>query len=141
MQKADVAAEMDLLREVSESLAPSRLGSSRCRALYEHCCLLVREGQPPTFERLMIRLEDAALKNLLVELDEGSQNRTYCKQPHAVQQELRDIVARFHQRDADWQQGRAAALLREGQVAEDQAQQILQQIIEQRRIVEHQRAR
>jgi hypothetical protein len=141
MQKADVAAEMDLLREVSESLAPSRLGSSRCRALYEHCCLLVREGQPPTFERLMIRLEDAALKNLLVELDEGSQNRTYCKQAHAVQQELRDIVARFHQRDADWQQGRAAALLREGQVAEDQAQQILQQIIEQRRIVEHQRAR
>ncbi len=54
-------------------------------------------------------------------------------------------IARYRralqQRDADWQQGRAAALLREGQVAEDQAQQILQQIIEQRRFVEHRRAR
>ena len=88
----------------------------------------------------MLELEDAALKNLLVELDEASQNRTYRKQADAIQQELRDIIARFHQRDADWQQGRAAALLREG-VADDQAQQILQQIIEQRRFVEHQRAR
>ncbi len=146
VQKADIVQELDLLREVSASLAPGQLGSPRCRALYEHCCLLVQEGQPPTFERLMIRLEDAALKNLLVELDEASQNRTYRKQADAVQQELRDIMARFHQRDADWQQGREAARLREGQVPEDESGHVVLDIIKQqqanpRHFVEHQRAR
>ena len=138
---ADCIQDIDALREAIADLPPGQIASPNCRALYEHCCGLVEAGQPPTFQRLMIQVEEAALKNLLVELDDAGQNRPYRQQPDAITQELHAIVARFRQRDADWQQGRAAALLREGQVAEDQAQQILQQIIEQRRFVEQRRAR
>ena len=126
-----IAAEM--IDEVRATLAPDQFASPPCRAIFSACCTLSDRGEQPTFKRLMLEIDDPRVKSFLVELDEEGQKRSYSKQPQDVQQELRDILASFRHRHAEQQQGRDTALLKERRIEDDQAQQILVQIIEQQR--------
>ena len=49
--------------------------SPACRRIYETCLRLLEAGVPPEFDRLMLELDEPALKNLLIELDESEQSK------------------------------------------------------------------
>ncbi len=61
----------DLLDEIRGLVRAQQLTLGPCRRLYETICRLADEGNPATFERLMLEFDSPAMKAFLVELDES----------------------------------------------------------------------
>lgn len=70
-----LVAHPELWPNVRAALEPDQLATGPGRPLCEACFSLLDDGQAPTFERLMLALEDPASKSLLVELDERWRER------------------------------------------------------------------
>jgi DNA primase len=68
-----VVSEPQFLSQVRAELTPAEIRSPRLRAVYVRCCELADRGQEPNLDRLLLEIDDAQLKTLLVELDEGRQ--------------------------------------------------------------------
>lgn len=68
-----VIAEPQFLSRVREELAPAEIRSPRERAVYLACCRLADRGEEPNLERLLLEIEDAQLKTLLIELADSHQ--------------------------------------------------------------------
>lgn len=68
-----VVSEPQLLDRVRLELGPDEMRSPRLRALYHLCCDMSDAGEEPNLDRLLLEIEDAQLKTLLVELDESRQ--------------------------------------------------------------------
>jgi DNA primase len=86
----------ECLEEVRREISPADFRCPRRRQLFATCCSLADAGEWPTYERLMLELEDPDLKGLLVLLDEqrqaiGSADRS---------KELRDLLRAFREQQA-----------------------------------------
>ena len=68
-----VIAEPQFLGRVREELAPAEIRSPRERAVFLACCRLADRGEEPNLERLLLEIEDAQLKTLLIELADSHQ--------------------------------------------------------------------
>jgi DNA primase len=68
-----VIAEPQFLSQVRQELAPAEIRSPRERAVYLACCRLADRGEEPNLERLLLEIEDAQLKTLLIELADSHQ--------------------------------------------------------------------
>ena len=68
-----VVSAPELLDRVRAELGPEEIRSPRLRALYYRCCDMADLGEEPNLDRLLLEIEDAQLKTLLVELDESRQ--------------------------------------------------------------------
>lgn len=68
-----VVTAPQFLGQVRAELKPADIRSPRLRAVYVRCCELADSGQEPNLDRLLLEIEDAQLKTLLVELDESRQ--------------------------------------------------------------------
>ena len=66
-------AEPQLLGQLREELAPAEIRSPRERAVYLACCRLADRGLEPNLDRLLLEIEDAQLKTLLIELADSHQ--------------------------------------------------------------------
>jgi DNA primase len=112
--------------QFAEQIEAAWLGAGLGRAVYDATCGLVAEGVTPDFERLMLCLDDPAVKNLLVELDECAT----AKGLHEVEAAplVEKLIQRF--RDKETQQRRPAELvaLRQKQLDEDQTIALLERI-------------
>ncbi len=100
--------------EARVTIGAEQVASPACRSMYEMCCRLADEGVAPTFERLMLELDDPAMKNLLVELDETGAAKNIAD-PAAL---LAELAGSFRRRDANRNLARTASLLREGRSSE-----------------------
>ena len=55
---------------IAEQLPPAVWRCSRRRAVFSVCCRLTAAGVPPTVDRLLLEIDDAQLKTLIIELDD-----------------------------------------------------------------------
>jgi hypothetical protein len=67
--------EPEAVSRAAESIAAEELADAGCRAIYEKCVALCANSTLPDFDRLMLEIEDAELRVLLVRLFEGGQRR------------------------------------------------------------------
>ena len=70
-----VLASPQLVAQVEMRHPPVRWRCPRRRAVFAACCRLVAAGFEPSVERLLLEIDDAQLKTLIVELDELGQLR------------------------------------------------------------------
>jgi len=110
----------DKFAEVRRALAPEQFRSPECRAIFSACCTVNEGGRPPSFDRVMLAIDDPHIQNVLVGLDEQGQNRTYSKQSQDVEALLAEILASFRGRQTAW----------DNQIPEDQAQDAILRLIE-----------
>lgn len=98
------------IAEVREAIRAEQVASPACRSVYELCCRLDDGGLTPTFERLMLEIDDPALKSLLVEFDESGSVKKIAD-PAAL---LAEIAGSFRRREASRDLARTASMVREG---------------------------
>jgi len=114
---------------VREKLAPEGIGSAAGREIYEAMCRLSDRGESPTFERLLLDLDDPGLKSLLVELDEQGQAKGF-EDPEDRLQKLIEVLRR---REAEKLHRAQTSALREGTLPEEEAARVVSRIVQQRR--------
>ena len=68
-----VIAEPQLLDQVRAEIAAEDFRSPRERAVYRCCCQLADRGREPNLDRLLLEIEDAQLKTLVIELADSHQ--------------------------------------------------------------------
>lgn len=100
----------DRVEDIRAAIRPEQVASPACRTVYEHICRLADAGAMPTFERLMLELDDPALKSLLVEFDESGSAKKIAD-PVAL---LAEIVGSFRRREAARDLALAVSKVREG---------------------------
>ena len=95
-------AEPEAVARAAEAIPPAELTDAGCRAIYEKCTALSAASVLPDFERLMLELEDAELRGLLVRLDEAAQRRVEGGVDLAahVPELLESFARRRHDRDS-----------------------------------------
>jgi DNA primase len=108
-------------------VAPAELRCAKLRAIYAKCNELFQLGILPSFERLLLEIDDGELKTVLVELDEAH----HAKGLTDRSQELNELLAAFRQaREQRSQAQRTDALRAAG---EKEALDTLRDIIERKR--------
>jgi hypothetical protein len=112
-----------------QEVPPEHVANAACRAIYETCVRLADEGIEPTFDRLMLEIDEAAVKSLLVELDENGRAKGI-RNPEAV---FDALLKRYQQREFSKRSPLTAGA--SGQSRLDEAEQLalLQQIVQQKR--------
>ncbi len=100
----------DRVPEIREAIPPDQVAHPACRTVYELICRLDQAGTTPTFSRLMLELDDPALKSLLVEFDESGSAKKIAD-PAAL---LAEIVGSFRRREAARDLALAVSRVREG---------------------------
>jgi DNA primase len=124
----------DLVGEVAQVVTPDDFASPICREVFVASQRQWEAGQPPTFEQLMLQLEEPAIRSWLVELDDAGRQKRQGKCRADLEQELGDVLSTLRRRRAKQDSKRAAALLRQGQLPEDRGAQVLDRIIQQQRL-------
>ena len=119
----------DRLGAVRPAIRPEQLTSAPCRAIYETCCRLADGGLLPSFDRLLLELDDPALKSLIVELDEsGSAKKTADPGPL-----LEELIRSFQKQETIKQHPAKTGLLREKRLDEGQELAVLREIVQEER--------
>ena len=81
------------MAEAQAQVAPEELRCLKVRAIYAKCRELCQAGILPTFDRLLLEIDDGELKTVLVELDEAH----YAKNCSDRSQELQELLAAFRE--------------------------------------------
>jgi hypothetical protein len=89
------------------------------------------DGILPDFERLLLEIDDPAIKNLLVELDESGRGKSKAES----QVRLKDVLAGFERRQREKSLSGRTAALKQGQLPEEDELAVLLEL------EQHQRAR
>ena len=109
------------------AIAPEAFTAGAARDLFLACCRLEEAGVEPTFQRLMLEFDDAAVKSFLATLEErGSAKGSQVTDPAAV---IRALIANYESTLAQRQRPAQAAAIREGQLDERQQLELLQKTI------------
>jgi len=120
---AETAVEEIPLDCLSDGAAREILGTFR--KLHE-------AGEPTEFNRVMTLLDNARLKNLLVDLDERAREKAEQVQEDAPIR-LRGLIEAYAQEESKHQRRETLASLEENGLDEQEALDVLQQLIEQER--------
>jgi DNA primase len=113
------------------AIAPQDIISPALRRIYETGCRLLDAGVLPDFDRLILEFDDPSLKSLLVDLDEqGRAKGSRMAEPVEL---LNEVVRAFQRKEMQKQRPGQLVALREPNLAEDQAINLLKNIVEQER--------
>jgi DNA primase len=105
--------------------------SPACREIYQTCRRLLEAGVTPGFDRLMLELDEPALKNLLVELDESEQSKQRrLGDPPAL---LEALIHTLFEKEAQRQRPGQTVALREGRLDASQEAALLEEMLRQER--------
>jgi DNA primase len=124
-------ARPECIESVRGRIAADRLAAAPCRRIFETCCRLADEGISPTFDRLMLELDEPALKSLLVDLDESGQ----AKRRSAADAEvlLDELVKNMICKEVERRRPAQIVSLREGGMDDREQAAVLEAIIRQKR--------
>ena len=105
--------------------------SPACRKIYETSQRLLAAGIAPDFPRLMLELDDPAIKNLLVELDESEQAKAgrFGELPAL----LEELIQTLLQKEAQRRRPGEIVAVREGRLDPSQEDALLETILRQER--------
>ncbi len=128
--------ELLVARPECLALARSRVRAEQfnagpCRLIFETCCRLDDEGVVPSFDRLMLRFDEPAMKNLLVELDETG--RAKDRQTADAEALLDEMSQTKSRKEAEKQRPAHIVALREGGLDVQQKATMLEDIFRQER--------
>ena len=112
-----------------EQIVLEQLQSPRSRIIFMKCRELFAAGVLPTFDRLMLEFDEPQMKNLLVELDEQGRAKEGCDPAVG----LRDALETFGRQQRDQQSRRERAALEQHRLDDNQALELLNQVIERQR--------
>lgn len=114
---------------VREHIAADWLSEGPAGEIFRAACRVLDRGELPDYDRLMLELEDPAIKGLLVEWDEHG----HLKQQHNVppEQLLREMIERFNYEEEKKRRPAKVVALREGQVDHDQGLALLSELLAQ----------
>ncbi len=111
------------------AIAPEELAAPALRRIFETGCRLLDAGVLPDFDRLILEFDDPSLKSLLVDLDEqGRAKGSRMAEPAELLQEL---IKAFQQKEVIRQRPGQLVALREQNLADDQAIDLLKRIVQQ----------
>ena len=109
----------------------AELASPALRRIYETGCRLLDVGVLPDFDRLILEFDDPSLKSLLVDLDEqGRAKGSRMAEPAEL---LSDLAKAFQRKEVEKQRPAQLVALREQNLADDQAIDLLKNILQQER--------
>ena len=114
----------DLLERVAATVRAEDFAHEGCRTLYASALRLSADGETPTFERLLLEIEDPTVKNLLVELDEIGRS----KNPEDPQGWLDGVLRHFTFRKAEPLRRARSAALQDGRLKEEEELELLLEI-------------
>jgi hypothetical protein len=97
------------LSRIGEAILPESLRSAECRLIYSTCLRLAAAGGTPDFDTLMLELEDADLRHLLVQLEE----RCRAKADSDAELQLEQTLGSYRRRKEDAQHRRRIAALQD----------------------------
>jgi hypothetical protein len=113
------------------AIAAAQIAAPSCRRIYETCCRLSDAGVEPTFAKLMLEFDQPAMQSLLVDLEEqGHAKGGSLADPAAL---MKELIRGFEKREAEKRVPAQTVALREGQLDEQQAVDLLAKIVQQKR--------
>ncbi|MEX0978471.1 MAG: toprim domain-containing protein, partial [Pirellulales bacterium] len=119
------------IEQLAGAIQVAQIVGEGCRSVFSQCVELWAAGILPDFERLLLEIDDPAIKNLLVELDESGRGKNRAE----AEARLRDVLAGFEHRQREQSlRGRTAALKQRQLPEEDELAVLLE-------LERHQRAR
>ncbi|HTU24807.1 MAG TPA: DNA primase [Pirellulales bacterium] len=122
-----VLAAPAIVERAAESVKPSHLSGSFAREIYARALELSAAGVVPDFARLLLEFDDVEVKNLLVELDEQAR----LKPAGEFDVRLQDVLTSFHHRVGAAEMQTHTARLKQQQLPEDEALELLLKIQQQ----------
>jgi DNA primase len=120
-----------LIEQVAGAIQPAHFVGEACRRVFSQALELRSGGVVPDFARLLLEFDDAAIKNLLVELDESGRAKGTAEQDVRLQ----DVLAGFERRSREQRLRDRTAALKTRQLAEEEELAVVLELFE------HERAR
>jgi DNA primase len=112
----------DMIDELLQQIHPEEdIESSLARDLYHLAAEFYHGGQAPNFDRLMIAVDDPALKSLLVDCDEAGRHKSECD----PRQRVSDLLADRDRRYTEARHRMTLAELKTNQLDPEQADRAL----------------
>ncbi len=118
-------------QRVFETFTASDFRSEAARAVFETARDLQFSGIPPTWEKLLLAIDDPKRKNLLIVLDEEARRKLIAGQP--LEDLIRDLLKSFYEREAFRRRGDLHGVLRQGGLQPEKELELLMRIVEQER--------
>ncbi|WP_460183707.1 DNA primase [Thermopirellula anaerolimosa] len=118
-------------QRVFETFTASDFRSEAARSVFETAREMQFSGIPPSWDKLLLAIDDPERKNLIIELDEGARRKLIAGQN--VEDLIRDLLKSFHEREAFRRRGDLQGVLRQGGLQPDKELELLMRIVEQER--------
>lgn len=126
-----VLAHPDHFTAIRRQIDLSQIRHTVCRAIYETCCRLSDLGMSPSFDRLMLDINDPAAQSFLVGIDENAQATGQSSADPEVL--LNGLMETFQRKEIERQRPAQIVALREGGLDHDQQAALLDAIVRQKR--------
>jgi hypothetical protein len=117
------------LPAVLEVVQVEHFAAGPCQEVFSRCCALAAAGIEPTYERLMLEIDDPRLKNILVDLDDVAGGKT----GEDLARQLQDVLASYRRRLDVRQRHTQTAALREGRLNAERGEELLKDLIKRER--------
>jgi hypothetical protein len=111
----------DLMDSLLEELSVEELESAVVRQLYELAAEMFHDGEAPTFDRLMLAVDDPVVKNLLVDCDEQARRKADVD----PRQRINDLLGDRRRRQEEARHRMMVAELQTNQLDPEQADRTL----------------
>jgi DNA primase len=125
-------ADERFLDQFVENISPNQFVQGPARIIYEVFCECFLSGRPAGFQNVMNYIEDPAIQNLLVQIDEQAQDKygndqsDYCKQ-------IADILRAFDEADILISNQQTIGQLDQKNLNDQEETMLLEQLLEQTR--------
>ncbi len=119
----------ELAAAATQSIPASELQTRAARALWELYVSFCSQNEVPEFGRVLTALDDPVWKNLLVEVDESAQAKSF----DDAEQHLQGLIAAFERRAHERQTRDVISTLESNNLSEEEQLSVLHELIDRQR--------
>ncbi len=119
----------ELAAKAVQSIPAGELQTRAARALWELYVSFCDQGEVPEFGRMLTALDEPAWKNVLVEIDESAQAKTFDN----ADEHLQGLIAAFERRAEERQSRADISALESKELTEEQQLSVLHDLIDKQR--------
>lgn len=119
----------ELAAKAVQSIPAGELQTRAARALWELYVSFCDQGEVPEFGRMLTALDEPAWKNVLVEIDESAQAKTFDN----AEEHLQGLIAAFERRAEERQSRADISALESKELTEEQQLSVLHDLIDKQR--------
>jgi hypothetical protein len=115
------------------SFDPYTFRSTNLRDIFEFLAEFVNQGDPISFDQLLLKIEDPTLKFVLVQAEENAKNKESTVQLTPTAR-LESLIYKFQREIRDGEERETIRKLRGNEVNAEEEVELLQQLLEQQRL-------